>query len=215
MKLKESWQQFSEAQVADFLRTGYEGVHHPSRIKVLNLLHGMGSVLDVGCGTGVTFELLQEQRPELDYVGIDTTDKFIKAAKMRYPQHAHRFHHGSLYELHKPNRRFDAVLCRHILEHLPDFIPAVQSMYERADYKLLIVFYLPPRPLFLRRKRDEKFEKGFYTHTYDLGAFMDHLLNGLAPSPIEVRIHPRVGTSDPTLPSGDRENIIYEVVRQR
>ena len=110
MKLKESWQQFSEAQVADFLRTGYEGVHHPSRIKVLNLLHGMGSVLDVVCGTGVTFELLQEQRPELDYVGIDTTDKFIKAAKMRYPQHAHRFHHGSLYELHKPNRRFDAAV---------------------------------------------------------------------------------------------------------
>ena len=73
--------------------------------------------------------------------------------------------------------------------------------------------HLPPRRLRLRGKRDEKFEPGFYTHTYDLGRFVDHLLNGLTPAPSEVRIHPRQGTSDPNFRWGDRENIIYEVIR--
>jgi hypothetical protein len=86
-------------------------------------------------------------------------------------------------------------------------------MYERARRKLIIVFYLPPRPLRLRRKRDERFERGFYTHTYDLGRFVDHLLNGLTPRPAEVRIYPRQGTSDPRFRWGNRENVIYEVVR--
>jgi len=213
MKVKEMWRRFTPAQVQDFLRVGHEGREHPSRLKTLALLEGMTSVLDVGCGTGVMFELLRERRPDLDYLGIDVTAQFVAAARERFPGDAARFQEGSLYELGKLPGLYDAVLCRHILEHLPDWGPAVQRMYERARKKLIIVFYLPPRPLRFRRKRDERFEPGFYTHTYDLGRFVDHLLNGLTPAPVEVRIHPRLGTSDPRFRWGDRENIIYEVVR--
>ena len=157
----------------------------------------MTSVLDVGCGTGVMFELLRERRPDLDYLGIDVTAQFVAAARERFPADAARFREGSLYDLDRLPGEFDAVLCRHILEHLPDYTPAVQRMYARARRKLIVVFYLPPRPLRLRRKRDERFERGFYTHTYDLGRFMDHLLTGLVPPAAQIRIHPRQGTSDP------------------
>jgi SAM-dependent methyltransferase len=196
MRVKETWRRYSPAQVKDFLRVGYEGREHPSRLRTIELLQGMSSVLDVGCGTGVMFELLRERRPDIDYLGIDVTAQFVAAARERFPADAARFQEGSLYELAKLPGVSDAVLCRHILEHLPDFEPAVQRMYERA-----------------RRKRDERFERGFYTHTYDLGRFVDHLLNGLTPAPSEVRIHPRQGTSDPSFRWGDRENIIYEVIR--
>ena len=197
-RLKETWRRFTPAQTRDFLRVGHEGRDHPSRLKAVELLAGMTSVLDVGCGTGVMFELLRERRPDLDYLGIDVTA---------------RFREGSLYDLDRLPGEFDAVLCRHILEHLPDYTPAVQRMYARARRKLIVVFYLPPRPLRLRRKRDERFERGFYTHTYDLGRFMDHLLTGLVPPAAQIRIHPRQGTSDPNFAWGDRENIIYEVIR--
>jgi SAM-dependent methyltransferase len=192
---------------------GHEGREHPSRLKAIELLEGMTSVLDVGCGTGVMFELIRERRPDLDYLGIDVTAQFIAAARERFPAQAERFREGSLYELDRLPGVFDAVLSRHILEHLPDYVPAVQRMYARARRKLIVVFYLPPRPLRLRRKRDERFERGFYTHTYDLGRFVDHLLNDLVPAPREVRIHPRQGTSDPRFAWGERENVIYEVVR--
>lgn len=213
MRLRESWRHFTPAQVRDFLRVGHEGRDHPSRLKALELLDGMRSVLDVGCGTGVMFELVRERRPDLDYVGVDVTEQFVAAARERFPADADRFRHGSLYELAELPGPFDAVLCRHILEHLPDYVPAVQLMWGRARRKLIVVFYLPPRPLRLRRKRNERFERGFYTHTYDLGRFVDHLLNGLTPPPAEVRVHPRVGTSDPRFQWGHRENIVYEVLR--
>ena len=50
----------------------------------------------------------------------------------------------------------------------------------------------------------------------DIGAipvFLDHLLNGLTPPAAEVRVHPRQGTSDPSFRWGDRENVIYEIIR--
>jgi SAM-dependent methyltransferase len=212
-RLKETWRRFTPAQVRDFLRVGHEGRDHPSRLKAVELLGGMRSVLDVGCGTGVMFELIRERRPDLDYLGIDVTGQFVAAARERFPADAARFREGSLYDLDRLPGEFDAVLCRHILEHLPDYAPAVQRLYGRARRKLILVFYLPPRPLRLRRKRDERFERGFYTHTYDLGRFVEHLTTGLVPPAGEIRIHPRQGTSDPNFAWGDRENVIYEVIR--
>ncbi|MGH7355035.1 MAG: class I SAM-dependent methyltransferase [Candidatus Rokuibacteriota bacterium] len=213
MRLKEAWRRFSRAQVDDFLRTGHEGRDHPSRHAALALLEGMGSVLDVGCGTGVMYELVRERRPDLDYLGLDVTPQFVRAARERFPDAAERFQEGSLYTLDRLGRTFDAVLARHVLEHLPDYVPAVQHLWGRTRKKLIIVFYLPPRPLRFRRRRDEKLERGFYTHTYDLGRFVDHVLEGLEPRSAELRVHPRQGTSDPRFAWGGRPNVVYEVLR--
>src|SRR5437773_11751086 len=142
VRLREAWRRFTREQVQTFLRVGHEGREHPSRLKIVDLLAGMTSVLDVGCGTGVMFELIRERRPEVDYRGVDVTEQFVAAARTRFPADAHRFTEGSLFELDRLPGAFDAVLCRHILEHLPDWAPAVQHMYGRARRKLVIVFYL-------------------------------------------------------------------------
>jgi SAM-dependent methyltransferase len=78
MKLKESWKNRSDAEVRGFLRDDHEGHRHPSRLKAITLLEGLHSVLDVGCGTGIMFELLQGIRPRIDYVGVDVTERFIE-----------------------------------------------------------------------------------------------------------------------------------------
>ena len=214
MKLKEGWRHWTADDAKGFLRTGPEGKKHLSRQTAIRLLHGMSSVLDVGCGTGVMFELIRDRRLKLDYLGIDVTDTFLELARKLYPEHRHRFRKMSLYDLPKLRRKFDAVLCRHVLEHLPDYAPAVQSLYSRARKKLILIFYLPPRPLGSRRKRDEHYGRGFYTHTYDLGGFLNHVLDELSPAPREVRIHPRQGGSDSRYPWSDRHNVIYEVIRR-
>ena len=41
MRVKETWRRYSAAQVKDFLRVGYEGRDHPSRLKTIELLDGM------------------------------------------------------------------------------------------------------------------------------------------------------------------------------
>ena len=214
MQAKGQWEDFTPEQVEHFLRVGPEGKDHPSRGQVVGLLKGLGSLLDVGCGTGVMFEVIRERRPDLDYVGVDITEKFIGAARARFPSEARRFRHCSISELASLERSFEAVLARHVLEHLPDYTPAVQQMYARATRKLILVFYLPPRPLENGQgKLDERFQPGFYTHTYDLGRFVDHLLNELSPPPTALRIYPRQGYSDPSTAWHDRENVIYEIIR--
>ena len=213
MQTRENWKDFTPEQVRFFLRTGVEDGDHASRLKVVRLLEGIGSLLDVGCGTGVMFELIRDVRPDVEYMGIDVTAQFIDAARERYPSDARRFLHASLLELRSLEQDFDVVVARHVLEHLPDYVPATQQMYERARRKLILAFYLPPRPLTSQRKDDERFEENFYTHTYDLGVFVHHLLQRTSPAPMELRIHPRQGYSDRSTLWGDRESVIYEIIR--
>jgi SAM-dependent methyltransferase len=213
LQLKENWRHWTPELTKIFLRSGPEGKSHRSRAKVLELLDGAASILDVGCGNGVMFEMIREKGLDLDYLGVDVTEKLLSVARELFPADAHRFRQMSLYDLRKLRRRFDAVLCRHVLEHLPDYIPAVQYLYSRAMKKLILVFFLPPRPLSSGRKRDEKFERDFYNHTYDLGQFINHLSTELSPAPGEIRIHLRQGKSDCRMPWADRQNVIYEIIR--
>jgi SAM-dependent methyltransferase len=213
LKLKENWRHWTPELAKIFLRSGPEGKTHPSRAKVLDLLENMSSVLDVGCGNGVMLEMIRERGLDLDYLGIDVTEKLLQVAHELFPADAHRFRHMSLYDLHKFRRKFDAVVCRHVLEHLPDYVPAVQHLYARARRKLILVFFLPPQPLSSGRRRDERYERDFYNHTYDLGKFIHHLCTELMPSPSEIRIHLDQGGGDPWMPWADRQNVIYEVIR--
>jgi len=213
LKVKENWRHWTPELAQIFLRSGPEGKSHPSRVSVLSLLEGLSSVLDVGCGNGVMLEMIRERKLDLDYLGIDVTEKLLGVARQLFPADAHRFRRMSLYDLKKLRRKFDAVVCRHVLEHLPDYVPAVQYLYSHARKKLILVFFLPPQPLSSGRKRDERFEHDFYTHTYDLGKFVNHLSTELSPTPSEIRIHLRLGRGDPWMPWADRQNVIYEVIR--
>jgi SAM-dependent methyltransferase len=213
LKVKENWRRWTPELAKIFLRSGPEGKSHRSRAKVLGLLDGASSVLDVGCGNGVMLEMIRDKGLDLDYLGIDVTEKLLQVARQLFPDDAHRFRRMSLYELNKLRRKFDAVVCRHVLEHLPDYVPAVQHLYSCARKKLILVFFLPPQPLPSGRKRDGKFERDFYNHTYDLGKFINHLSTELSPVPSEIRIHLRQGGGDPRMPWADRQNVIYEVTR--
>ena len=153
MRLKENWRHWTTEQSKDFLSGGQGGKSPPVASKTLSLLDGMSSVLDVGCGTGVMFELIRDLGLNIDYLGIDVTQQFIDVAKRLYPEDRHRFRRMSLYETKKLRRKFDVVICRHVLEHLPDYVPAIQSLYSCAAKKLILVFYLPPQPLRSKRKR--------------------------------------------------------------
>jgi len=139
--MKENWRHWTPELAKIFLRSGPEGKSHPSRACVLDLLEGLASVLDVGCGNGVMFEMIRKRRLDLDYRGIDVTEKLLNVARKLFPADAHRFGRMSLYDLKKSRRKFDAVVCRHVLEHLSDYVPAVQRLYSCAKQNLILVFF--------------------------------------------------------------------------
>ncbi len=215
LRVRENWDRLTDEQVAGFLSDDAEGLNHPSRKRVVELLAEWRSVLDVGCGPGIAFEMIARAYPRMEYLGVDITDKFIAYCQRRFPEHRACFRKLSVFELDRLGRSFDVVMCRAVLEHLSDYRRAVRQMYAKADRRMLIVFYLPPRPLSRGRyKIDMRYEAPFfYTHVYDLGRFVDFLLNDLRPAPTEVRIHPRQGPSGQNTKWRQFEYVIYEVAK--
>lgn len=72
-------------------------------------------VLEVGCGTGSFLNLIRE-RFGADVVGIERSPEAAKLARAR----GVRVVDGTLLDARLPDRGFDAVIMRHVLEHVPD-----------------------------------------------------------------------------------------------
>jgi SAM-dependent methyltransferase len=216
LKVKENWNLFPDDRVDDFLADRYEGPSHPSRVRIMQLIKGYDSLLDVGCGPGIAFSMVMSAYPSIDYVGVDVTDKFISFCQRRWPSSRQRFMKLSVYDLKRIDRTFDVVMCRHLLEHLPNHEIAIQSMYDLADKALLLGFYLSPTVLrFGRKKVDKRFEAGFYTYLYDSGKLLQFLTDELRPHPCEVTVIPHLGYSTPGTKWERYENSIYQVMKQK
>ena len=79
-------------------------------------------VLDVGCGTGEITSRLAEALPGARIVGVDIIDDHLALARRRYAHLADRvqFEHGDAFALAHPDATFDLVVCRHVLQAVPE-----------------------------------------------------------------------------------------------
>jgi SAM-dependent methyltransferase len=76
------------------------------------------AVLDVGCGPADILEYL----PEVDYLGLDLSDKYLAAARRRFAtqQPRARFVCMDVRALTEGEERFDLVLAQGLVHHLDD-----------------------------------------------------------------------------------------------
>jgi SAM-dependent methyltransferase len=214
LKVKEVWYRLPDSEIDSFLADEHTGSGHPSRVRLLSLIEHGGSILDVGCGSGVDFRMITDAYPSIDYFGVDATEKFILSCRRRFPKAQRRFMHLSVYELERIGRTFDIVMCRHLLEHLPEYEIAIRKMYQQARMQLLLSFYLSPTPLRFGLKRiDKRFQKGVYTHLIDSGRLLQFITDKLEPHPTEVRIHPHLGHNQPNTKWEKYENSIYQILK--
>ncbi|MDX2082846.1 MAG: class I SAM-dependent methyltransferase [Rickettsiales bacterium] len=82
-------------------------------------------ILDIGCGDGIyTYELLQNN-PAL-VVGIDPIKEVIEIAQKKYANFSNlRFECADLYEMEIPQPKYDIIILRGVLHHLPDLSKAI------------------------------------------------------------------------------------------
>lgn len=127
-----------------FLRDPIQGVDHPSRKYLRNWLqaHPGLSLLDIPCGPGVEYEGFQLHKVAVRYIGMDMSDWMLKAAQQKFPEAD--FRKGNILSIPMPNRAVDVVLCRHILEHLEDYRPAIREALRVArNHVFVVLFRLP------------------------------------------------------------------------
>lgn len=72
-------------------------------------------VLDLGCGNGRFFEVLKDK--EIDFFGVDTSERLIKIAKTRYPEA--KFQIANAFNLPFPSDYFDKIFSIAVLHHIP------------------------------------------------------------------------------------------------
>ena len=75
-----------------------------------------GSLLDIMCGPGYLLEQLWGQRPDLELVGVDNDDRYIRHGKLHHPNATFWYGDVRRWEFQK---NFDTVLCTGALHHVP------------------------------------------------------------------------------------------------
>jgi SAM-dependent methyltransferase len=83
---------------------------------------GDAAVLDVGCGTGEIVARLAELFPRGTFVGIDIEEAHLARARVRCADFGSRvrFESGDAMALPYPDASYDFVICRHLLQAVPD-----------------------------------------------------------------------------------------------
>jgi SAM-dependent methyltransferase len=121
----------------------------------------------VGCGTALDYEVLTKAHPTIQDVGADSSNASIEVARKLCP--AGHFPTGSAPDLPTQfeARRFEVVLMRHAIEHVPDFAPAMEHALTLARRFAIFVCFLSPRsfPLGIP-KVNPRVEPPFCTYAY-------------------------------------------------
>jgi len=75
-------------------------------------------VLDLGCGNGRYFEAIKNK--EINYLGIDFSEKLIKIAREKYAEQDNsEFRTGDILNLKLPKDQFDLAFAFTVLHHIP------------------------------------------------------------------------------------------------
>ena len=108
------------------------------------------TVLDAACGTGSEYQSYQKGMLEVDYTGMDLSQRMLKIANTHNP--AARFITGDVQHMPFQDSSFDAVVMKHILEHLPSFETAVNEAVRVAKNTVIIDLFHMLLPMGMKVK---------------------------------------------------------------
>jgi len=110
------------------IRNGERKIRKLKRILRRFLKHANGKrFLDIGCNTGFGVEAARQLGYEA--TGVDVSGEAIDIAASLYPEN--RFIAGTAQEFAARGEQFDAILCREVIEHMPEvhsFMAALSAL---------------------------------------------------------------------------------------
>lgn len=113
------------------------------RVYLLDLLEekGVGSLLDVGCGTGPIYELVTQDfnKWKFNYKGTDYSQGMIEVCKREFPYG--RFEVQDARNLNEKDNSWECVLLMHCLDHLDDYEAAIKEAARVSSKYVMIVLW--------------------------------------------------------------------------
>jgi ubiquinone/menaquinone biosynthesis C-methylase UbiE len=163
----EHWNAWSRARIQDIVdseRSAAAGNSTRDRLARMLGMLGLEDVLDLGCGPGALWIRFPDT---VRVVGVDVSHSMAAAARANFPSTPLLVADGAALPLRAGC--VDAVVLRHVAEHLPDpVLDAVLLESTRVARRAVVLeFFLPPRPGAARSRR---VGEGFLEVTRDQAA---------------------------------------------
>jgi tRNA (uracil-5-)-methyltransferase TRM9 len=101
-------------------------------------------VLDLGCGNGRFIELFRNRN--IDYIGIDISQKMIEIARQKFPDGNFQIFDGLAIPF--PDNYFDVIFCIAVLHHIPgsqlrqEFLTEARRVLKQGGKLILSTWYL-------------------------------------------------------------------------
>lgn len=147
------WGRMSEAKARAFLRRNDSDLAKTSTVVIAKYLaeKSLHSVLDIGCGPGIdALHYAQVLGDSIEYTGIDATESFVVIAQERLVQYktysVQRCDLFSVSDAGYTDNKYDAVICKNVLEHCMP--PHIDSCFNYIT-ALRCVLSVPSRFVFL------------------------------------------------------------------
>lgn len=135
----------------DTFNTTYQMGNQKHREYLLDLLKdkGVRSILDVGCGTGPIYQMIEETgeninndfvpRWDFDYKGTDYSYAMIDVCKKEFPEGD--FQVEDARGLEESDNSWECVLLLHALDHLDDYKAAIKEAARVSSKYVCIVLW--------------------------------------------------------------------------
>ncbi len=110
--------------------------------KILNTIE-FESILDAGCGEGITFKMIENQIAGKKCTGFDLDPVHIEMSKKNAGNYEYKL--GDIYNPPFEENSFDTILCLEVLEHLDDPGKAIINLSHIGSR--YFIFSVPREPL--------------------------------------------------------------------
>lgn len=145
---QEAWRSENNEYTLE-VRRRVEG-RHP---QVIRDVFAPDKVVDLGCGPGILMYLLDEVGVRADGVDLSPSSRDIAPREVR-----DRIKLGSIVDVPLPDRSYDLVICREVLEHMPivEITKAVVNMCRISSRYVYLTTRFHPAPRNLLDVTDER-----------------------------------------------------------
>lgn len=150
---EELW--FNTPDTHTLCRAGGNGPDHPSQLYAIEkymLLHWKKVItfLDYGSGSGTTYEAMKVRYPEptlilghiVKYTGVDIIPKNTEWCKQQWPEANWEVNH-SLHKIDQPDKSFDIVYSRHVVDHMQSFDGALDEHCRVSKDLVIVTLWVP------------------------------------------------------------------------
>lgn len=137
---------FNTPDTFSLCRGGNNGPKHESQLYAIKkYVKDFETFLDYGCGSGTTLEALEKANligiAEV-YKGVDIIPKNIEWCKEKWPLHEWEVN-PSLHKIDQPDKSFDVVYSRHVVDHMESFEKAMDEHCRVAKQLVIVTLWVP------------------------------------------------------------------------